>query len=162
MSDFFAENTTFNGFENTSSRQQLFNLPTACRTLPLVQRIVVDILHDQQRLHELENEKTDLDRRRHHLSWPERSRRYRLAEEVSSIEDHLQETMEELDQLGVTLLDPDTGRIGFLTVVNGDRAYFSWRPLDVSVQFWHFADEGVRRPIPSSWYQVEVQLVGIP
>ena len=49
------------------------------------------------------------------------------------------------------LLDEVTGRIGFPTMVNERRAYFSWQPGEETLRSWRFADEDADRPIPASW-----------
>jgi len=53
--------------------------------------------------------------------------------------------------LGLTLLDAEIGRVGFPTLVNDRRAYFSWRPGEEGLHSWHFAEESMCRPIPSAW-----------
>jgi hypothetical protein len=137
------------------------NLVTARRMLPLVQRIVQDILNDQQTLERLQPEQDRLDRQRRDLRWPERQRRYQLTEEIGGVERRLQEALHELQGLAVALLDPRAGRIGFPTIVNDRRAYFSWRPGEESIRSWHFAEESSCRPIPPSWLKVgDISLTG--
>jgi hypothetical protein len=137
------------------------NLITARRMLPLVQRIVHDILNDQQTLERLQPEQERLDRQRRELRWPERQRRYQLREEIGGVERRLQEALLELQGLAVALLDPQAGRIGFPTIVNDRRAYFSWRPGEESIRSWHFAEETACRPIPPSWLKVgDISLTG--
>jgi hypothetical protein len=137
------------------------NLLTARRMLPLVQRIVEDILADQNALERLQPEQERLQRQRRELRWPERQRRYQLQEEISNLEHHLQEAALELQGLALTLLDGRAGRIGFPTIVNDRRAYFSWRPGEDTIRSWHFAEETVCRPIPASWLKVgDISLTG--
>ncbi len=121
------------------------------RMLPLVQRIVDDILTRQRNLSRLLPEESRLDRERRQLDWPARQRRYRLKEEVAGVEHDLQGAKDELGELGVTLLDCERGRVGFPTMVNNRRAYFSWQPGDESLHSWHFAEECTCRPIPQAW-----------
>jgi hypothetical protein len=130
----------------------VFTLAMARRMLPLVQRIVADLVHGQQRLAELQPEQDRLDRQRRHLAWPERSRRYQLREEIAGIEQHQQEALVELEGLlGVALMDAGEGRIGFPTVVNDRPAFFSWRFGEQALEHWHFVGESVRRTIPTAW-----------
>jgi len=51
-------------------------------------------------------------------------------------------------------LDADAGRVGFPTAVNNRPAYFSWTPGEAELEFWHFADETARRPIPKLWAKI--------
>jgi len=145
------ENAAHGASEKPERREKVFNLGTAKRMLPLVQRIVADILQNQRDLGQLLPEQKCLDRERRTLSWPQRSRRYLVQEEIATAERHIQEALAELANLGLVLLDADEGRVGFLTVVNGRRAFFSWRSDEKDIRFWHFPEENSRRPIPPSW-----------
>jgi hypothetical protein len=119
--------------------------------LPLVRHIVGDIVRHVQRLARIEPEKARLDRHRHELVWLERQHRYQLAEEIELLLRELQTARAELDGLGLLLLDEEEGLTGFPTLVNNQRAYFSWRPGEENVDFWQFADSARRRPVPSAW-----------
>jgi hypothetical protein len=137
----------------------VLSLHTVQRMLPLVQRIVGDILHNQQSLKRLEPEEEVLDRNKRTLAWPQRQRRYQVKEELSRTNHDLKGALTELRDLGVVLLDLDEGLIGFPTMVNNRRAYFSWHPGEQGLQYWAFADEETRRPIPPSWLK-EISLSG--
>src|SRR5262245_37789393 len=108
---------------------------TAQRMLPLVRRIVTDIVHLVDRVAAIEPEKERLDRHRHDLVWPERQRRYQLTEELGRAITELQNARLELDSLGVVLLDAELGLVGFPTLVNNQRAFFSWKPSEEGVEF---------------------------
>ena len=96
---------------------------TARRMLPLVRRIVNDILHHERRLARLQAEKGRLDRTKRSLAWPERSRRYHLHQEIADCEHDMQDAAAELEVLGVVLLDAGEGRVGFPTRVNDAYAF---------------------------------------
>jgi hypothetical protein len=133
------------------SEGTLFNLQTVHKMLPLVQRIVNDILVRQQILANLNPQQERLQRQKRDLAWAERKHRYALQDEIADEEQSLQEAAEELNQLGVVLLDPAVGRVGYPTMVNNRPAFFSWQPGEDGVHSWHFAEESVCHPIPSSW-----------
>jgi hypothetical protein len=145
------ENQTSGAFEQDGDRDIVLTWTTSHRMLPLVQRIVVDIVNHRHALAKLAPEKVRLDRERRQLAWPERARRYRLQEEISLLEHELDEECTELDALGVALFDADRGYIGFPTLVNNRRAFFSWRAGEDDLRSWHFAGESLRRPVPVSW-----------
>jgi hypothetical protein len=126
----------------------------AQRMLPLVKRIVLDIIHLVNRVSAIEPEKDRLDRHRHDLVWPERQRRYQLTDELRRAIAELQNARLELDALGVVLLDAELGLVGFPTLVNNQRAFFSWKPGEEGVEFWQFADSSRRRPVPAAWKDV--------
>jgi len=148
-------NAAFNASEMPEGREAILNLNTAHRMLPLVQRVVDDILAGRKVLERLAPEQAQLDRQRRDLVWQERQRRYRIHEEVAAAEQHVQNAVEELQALGLTVLEPDLGRIGFPTLVNDRRAYFSWQPGEETLNSWHFAEETASRPIPPQWWKVE-------
>ena len=145
------ENAAYDAPEKRSSGDRLINLGTARRMLPLVRRIVEDVLACQQRLAVLRPEQDGLDRARRTLGWPQRARRYALREEISELELKHQQNLAELSFLGIVLLVPEEGRVGFPTLVNNRHAFFSWLPGEECVQHWHFDGEDVRRTIPQAW-----------
>jgi len=119
--------------------------------LPLVQRIVTDILSDQKELHRLAFEQEGLDRDRRKLSWPERERRYAVHGELTRLQNRVDEEIKELEQLGTILLNGKTGLVGFPTILNGKAAFFSWQAGEDGINFYHFDGEDTRRPIPPGW-----------
>ncbi len=141
--------------EKPDRRETLLSLTTSRRMLGLVRGITQDIIATRQRLARLLPEQDRLDRHRRDLSWPERARRYQLHEEIAAAEQFLGQARAELENLGVALLNADAGWVGFPTVVNGRRAFFSWRPGEQELRYWHFAGEGQRRLIPASWVRAD-------
>jgi hypothetical protein len=145
------ENRAPEAFENRGNHDRIFTWVAANRMLPLVQRIVAEFIDCQHRLLRMEPEKERLDRHRRDLAWPERARRYQLIEDIATSEQSLRSAFSELDGLGLTLLDIETGKVGFPTKVNNRPAFFSWLPGENALSFWQYADGGERRPIPASW-----------
>jgi hypothetical protein len=145
-----AENVAF---EKPERRLTLFSLPAVQRLLPLVQRIVADLRASHDNIERMLPERENLDRHKRELAWPERSRRYQLREEIALAERSYSELQSELEGLGVSIHDANTGRVGFATIVNNQPAFFSWEPTDQSLCHWHFAEEKVLRPIPATWFQ---------
>ena len=119
--------------------------------IPLVGRVARDVMQHRKHLTELRPERDRLERKRHNLDWPQRQRRYRIQEEITLAEKELNAVEGELDALGVALLEPETGLVGFPTMVNNRSAFFSWRPEEEGLTYWNFADDTVRRPIPEEW-----------
>jgi hypothetical protein len=137
--------------DKTERGEMNLNLKTVQRMLPLVQRIVDDILANQKSLLHLQPEEESLDRKRRVLAWPERQRRYQVKDELAQADLRLQDAIGELRELGLVLLDGEQGRVGFPTMVNNRRAYFSWHAGEDGLHSWQFADEDVTRPIPLAW-----------
>ncbi|HYV35042.1 MAG TPA: DUF2203 family protein [Gemmataceae bacterium] len=152
-------NAAFSAFEHPEGRDIVHNLNTANRMLPLVQRVVDDILADRKELCRLQPEQDRLERHKRELVWRERQHRYQVQEQLASTEQHLENALEELHSLGLVLLDTDMGQIGFPTLVNDRRAFFCWRPGEKSLTTWQFAEEPIPRPIPSVWWEVAEESV---
>jgi len=124
-----AENRASDAPDQDGRREVVLNLGTARRMLPLVARIVSDVVGLVRQRQQLAVEKECLDSQRHRLAWPQRQRRYQVQEEGVEVERQLSQARGELEQLGVALIEPQEGRVGLPTVVNGHLAFFSWKPV---------------------------------
>ncbi len=130
----------------------VLDLPTVRKMLPLVRHVVAELLAIDQQVGPLVIEQAGLERNRRSLSWPERQRRYQLQDDIARLTQQRKDTVAELEGLGVQVIDPVTGRVGFPTIVNTKPAFFSWQPGESEVGHWHFAgDTDRRRTIPVSW-----------
>jgi hypothetical protein len=147
----FTENRAPGAFERPGPNDLVLTWGASHAMLPLVGRIVADLMHVQARLAWLRPEKEKLDRQRVTLAWPERSRRYQVQEELAVVEQELRTANAELEALGVVVLHGPSGLIGFPTIVNERRAFFSWRPGENDVVYWNFAGDPVRHEVPQSW-----------
>jgi hypothetical protein len=152
------ENTAHGAPEKPGRGPVLLNLATARKMLPLVERIVADVLHSRRSLAPLIPELDQLDGQRRSLTWSGRARRYQLQAEIAALESNLQEALAELQGLNVAVLGIKTGEVGFPTLVNGRQAFFSWRPGEEGIHFWQFPGEEERWPIPGSWVASPGQL----
>ena len=142
---------TSDASESPERGEVVLSLKTVHKMLPLVQQIANDIVNSHRAIVRLQPEEVRLDQQRHSLDWPSRNRRYEVKEEIAKAEKEREVALVELRNLGVVLLSELEGRIGFPTMVNNRRAYFSWRLGDDGLQTWRFADEDVDRSIPPSW-----------
>jgi hypothetical protein len=142
---------TSDASESPERNEVVLNLKTVQKMLPLVQQIAQDIVARHSAIERLQFEEERLDRQRRDLDWPGRKRRYEVKEELAQAEKELEIAAAELRDLGLSVLSELDGRIGFPTMVNNRRAFFSWHPGDEGIQTWRFADEDVDRAIPPSW-----------
>jgi hypothetical protein len=127
--------------------QRLFNVDEANRTLPLVRRIVEDVV----RQHRVWREKIlELDL----VSSSARAEEPRLRAEV--LEKEAQELAREIDgyqkeleELGIQLKDRRLGLVDFPSELAGKRVLLCWRLGETEVQFWHDEDAGYsgRQPL---------------
>jgi hypothetical protein len=124
-----------------------FTVEQANNALPLVRRIVEDVVaqyrrwQDRVREFELVSMRSTADRPDPRAEELERDVQA-LAAEIAGFE-------AELDELGVEMKGYDMGLVDFPTEVGGRPAYLCWRLGEPSVQFWHDLDAGYagRQPI---------------
>src|SRR5262249_47866038 len=100
------------------SRTVSLTLSISRLMLPLVQRIVQDIVGSSKKLTALTPELSELDRNRRALDWTDRQRRYRIRESVEAEKDSLREARAELNALGVGCIDEAAGLVIFPTEVD--------------------------------------------
>lgn len=137
--------------ESSERNEVVLSLKTVHKMLPLVQQIAQEIVARHRAIERLQPEEECLDQQRRSLAWPMRRRRYEVKDELARAEKDLETAIAELRGLGLSVLNEVDGVIGFPTVVNDRRAFFSWHVGEVGVKTWRFADEDVDRPIPPSW-----------
>jgi len=129
--------------------QRLFSVEEANRMLPLIKRIVADIVslsealgHRHARMDALEDESMsaaidlldvdalDVD------EWD------RMQREIEEDENRLEEFVGELTQLGVEFRQAGIGEVDFQTRIDGRPAFLCWRLGEPEVAFWHREDAG--------------------
>ena len=144
-------NRASNSAGKPRKKEVSLDLTTARQMLPLVKSIVMDIVNTRRALSQLAPERERLERQRRDLAWQERERRYQLSDEIVAAEKAWAVAVNELNILGVTLVDDEVGEVDFPTKVNGRQAAFSWLMEEDNLRHWHYADEESRRPIPADW-----------
>jgi hypothetical protein len=120
--------------------ERIFTVEEANRTLPLVGRIVDDLVRD-------------------HRIWEDKVREFELATVGSSPEhpDAIAELLQieaqrlareiegyiaELNALGVIVKGMDTGLVDFRGQIDGREVYYCWKLGEPSVMYWHEIDAG--------------------
>ncbi len=129
----------------------VLDLQTARRMLPLVASIVSDLVQHRATIRELTPEQERLFRQRRQLQWAERQRRYQINEEIAASERSFAAALNELNGLGVQLVDDVLGEVDFPTRITDRPAAFSWRLGESGIHYWHYQGERLRRPIPDEW-----------
>jgi hypothetical protein len=150
---------TSDASEKPEPGEIVLSLKTVQKMLPLVRHIATDIIASHLTIDRLQPEEERLDRQRRTLDWPARHRRYEIKEELAKSEKEREVALNELRELGLVLLHETQGRIGFPTMVNNRRAYFTYQPTEEKLENWQFADEEVQRPIPETWLR-EISFAG--
>jgi hypothetical protein len=126
---------------------QLFTVDHANRTLPLVRRIVEDIVREHRRWQEAIVE-LDLLISGVRADLPD-PRASSLEREIQSIATEIDQCQAELEALGIQLKDRRIGLIDFPSELDGRRVLLCWRLGEPSVQFWHDENSGYagRQPL---------------
>ena len=119
---------------------RIFTVEEANRTLPLVTKIVADLV-------------------REHQQWEDKVREFELAtvgstpEKPDAIAELLQMEAQrlardiegyiaELNDLGVICKGMDTGLVDFRGQIDGREVFYCWKLGEPSVQYWHEVDAG--------------------
>jgi hypothetical protein len=153
----FTEPRASGASERPGRQSLVFSWGACVDRLPLVRRIAQDIASSHERLSQLGPEIVRLDRQRRNLDWSGRSRRYQLQEDCLTVERELADLQAELERLGLKLLDGPSGLVGFPTIVNDRRAYFSWQPGEEGILFWNYHGDMVRNTVPTQWTKPQPQ-----
>src|ERR1700738_5295902 len=114
---------------------QLFTVDHANRTLPLVRRIVEDVVREHRRWQEAIVE-LDLLVSGVRADLPD-PRAAALEKEIQSVAKEIDLFQAELETLGIQLKDRRIGLIDFPSELDGRRVMLCWRLGESSVQFWH-------------------------
>lgn len=125
----------------------LFTVDHANRTLPLVRRIVADIVRQHRRWQEAIVE-LDLLVSGVRADRPDQ-RAAALEREIQSIARDIDQFQGELETLGIQLKDRRIGLIDFPSEMDGRRVLLCWQLDEPSVQFWHDEQSGYagRQPL---------------
>src|SRR5438034_1206562 len=126
---------------------RFFSVDQANRTLPLVRKIVEDVVQQHKLWREsileldLVASTTRADEPHERVEELER-RAQALAREIDGYQ-------RELDALGIELKDRRLGLIDFPSEIGGRRVLLCWRLGEPEVQFWHEVDAGYagRQPL---------------
>ncbi len=126
---------------------QLFTVDQANRTLPLVRRIVEDVVREHQRWQEGIVE-LDLIGSATQPSMPD-PRIAALEQKIQGIAREIDAFQRELEELGIQLKDRRIGLIDFPSELDGRPMLLCWKLGEPSVQFWHDLDSGYagRQPL---------------
>ncbi len=124
--------------------RKVFTVESAQRALPLVRRIVIDVVNQYCRLVEVQKQYQILLRQGPSEALETaRDQRQEVAGRLSELTD-------ELELIGCELKDYERGLIDFPSVIDGREVYLCWRLGEDTVGFWHELMDGFagRRPLP--------------
>lgn len=127
--------------------KRLFTVEEANKTLPLVRRIVEDVV----RQHRLWRDKIlELDLVASSIRADEpRDRAEQIEKEAQVLAREIDGYQRELEALGIQLKDRRLGLVDFPSELGGKVVLLCWRLGETEVQFWHDGDAGYagRQPL---------------
>jgi hypothetical protein len=120
--------------------ERIFTVEEANRTLPLVRKIVADLVHE----HKLWEEKVAEFELATVGSSPERPDAIAelLQIEAQRLARDIESYIAELSELGVICKGMDTGLVDFRGQMDGRDVYYCWKLGEPSVMYWHEIDAG--------------------
>ncbi len=127
-----------------------FTVEDANRTLPLVRRIVGDLVRDYWRWQEKVREFEQVAANR--ILGEPNEEADRLETEAQQLARDIDGYVAEIRELGVQMKGFDTGLVDFPGEIEGRPVLLCWQLGEDSVQYWHEEDAGFagRRPLPST------------
>jgi hypothetical protein len=127
-----------------------FTVEDANRTLPLVRRIVSDVVRDYWRWQEKVREFDEVAANRK-IGEPNDDAE-RLEAEAQQLAREIDGYIAEIRQLGVEMKGFDTGLVDFPGEMDGRPVLLCWQLGEESVQYWHEENAGFagRQPLPST------------
>jgi len=130
-------------------RGKIYTLEELDRALPLVRAIVADVMENYARLREV-LKGLGLEGRSSALR-PEEIV-FDLPPDVRELVDRIRDYVKELGELGLYLRDPATGLVEAYGERGEDIVYFSWKPGEEQVRFYHglFGSHRERKPVLAS------------
>lgn len=129
------------------SVRKRFKLAEANRALPLVQRIVTDIVREYARLRELHRLCREYD------TQGDATRAEQTREQYMIVTDKLTGLRDELEEIGCELKDYALGLVDFPARIDGRDMLLCWKLGESRVEHWHGLDAGFggRQPVDPNW-----------
>lgn len=128
-----------------------FTLDEAQSLLPVLESLLKRAIDGKRAAEEVESDLSDLSRRIY-LSGGMRVNLPQVASRRAEMESHLkrvQETISEIDAIGVQVKDLDTGLLDFPFRLDEDIVLLCWRLGESSIEHWHTVESGFkgRKPV---------------
>ena len=131
------------GSSTVGRKQKRFTVEQANRALPLVSRVVSDIVSQYKELQRLQRQRTGL------LKAGNRTAAASVRRQGTVIVERVNELLEELSGIGCDLKDLQAGLVDFAGRRNGREILLCWKLGEPGVVFWHGVHAGAidRHPV---------------
>ena len=125
----------------TTDEISVFNVAEANQRLPLVRRIVRDIVDLSQDIKERKDRLERLTSRSDDTLYSEEVQDMESAVQRDSV--RLSEFVEELERLGVKLQEPEIGHVDFPSLMDGKEVCLCWKYDEAEILWWHASGSGL-------------------
>jgi len=128
---------------------RIFTADEATRTIPLVHKIVADIVRDYDYVATMAEEYKAL-RRLPNRDENHEERLNELKQEMAALSDQIDDCVRELGEIGCEMKDLSRGLVDFPAEMEGRRICLCWMLGEDRVEHWHEMTEGFRgrKPLP--------------
>jgi hypothetical protein len=132
-----------------SKAKRRFRLEEANRALPLVSRIVRDIVATHQKVAQLQAQQPKQSKGSKPQPSQAANGNNAAQKELDASVDRLQSFVEELTNIGVELKDYQTGLVDFIGRHQGRDVYLCWKLGETNITHWHELQAGFsgRQPV---------------
>lgn len=132
----------------TTTNAPVFTVELANRTLPLVRRIIADVVHEFPRWRDLVA-RYELLSAGARPEWGESPEMQKTHREIDRLAERIESYRRELEQVGCHLKDAATGLVDFYGLHQGRLVCLCWKHGEDTVAFWHEVEAGFagRQPI---------------
>ena len=129
--------------------RKYFTLAEANRTLPLVKRIVADILSLHPKWRDLVS-RYELVAAQAKPEWGESAEQVGLRTEIESVAREINDYLLELEQIGCVFKGFDQGLVDFYGKLEGRDIFWCWKQGEEKIEHWHDLEAGYagRQTIP--------------
>lgn len=124
---------------------KFFTVDQANRTLPLVRRIVTDVVSAHRELQELAASYSDLDPKGPTVAEP----RAELRERIDGLTNTINRYIGELHELGCLFKGFEEGLVDFYALKGARPVFLCWKLGEERIEWWHETDAGFagRQPL---------------
>ena len=129
--------------------RKYFSLAEANRTLPLVKRIVADILSLHPKWRDLVS-RYELVAAQAKPEWGESAEQVGLRTEIEGVAREINDYLLELEQIGCVFKGFDQGLVDFYGKIEGRDIFWCWKQGEERIEHWHELEAGYagRQTIP--------------
>ncbi len=134
---------------NTQAQSSLVTVDDANRMLPLLEKVVVDIVTVWDEIIQKRTELECLEKNPIRVDTENAAQSsQQLKLELNCLIDRINGYIREVEDLGCFVQEFKRGVINFPTLYVGRKVFLCWRPGDEEVRFWHELDESFTERTP--------------